>query len=221
MNFLAHFLLAQHIDSADFHLGTILPDISRRAGFRIQEQHLSEEKSTNQLNAGIRLHWHADARFHNSELFHTGFHVWKEALVPLMPETNRKFFLFHLLAEMWLDRLLLMESPGAAHLFYDSIAGSDTKLILAMSERLGDYSSKLTYTLDDFRQRRFILDYEAAENFAALASGVFAHASRQEYSVDLKLMIQEKLPFLSKSGRKMLALWDAFSVSIHKRPGQS
>jgi hypothetical protein len=220
MNFLAHFLLARHIDSADFHLGAILPDISRRAGFRIQEQHLSEVNSAYDLNAGIRLHWHADARFHNSELFHLGFHVWKEALGPLIPETSRKFFLFHLLAEMWLDRLLLLENPDAAFQFYESLASTDAVLVFEMAERLGDTNRKLSATLEDFRQRRFILDYAAPEKFASLASGVFAHVSRQEFSIDLRSMIQETLPMLSQSGSKILSLWEDFSAALQKDLGQ-
>ena len=52
------------------------------------------------LKSGIELHWMADKKFHQSNLFNLGVALWKVHLEKRFPGVERKFFLFHLLFEM-------------------------------------------------------------------------------------------------------------------------
>lgn len=219
MNFLAHFLLAAHQPSSEFHLGSILPDIARRAGLKIHPQVFqaddSEPAGHHELKTGIFLHWKADARFHNHALFRTGCQAWKEVLDPLIPEVHRRFFLYHLLAEMWLDRLLLMQNGDSAAQLYASVRRVEPGLLHAFSRRLGDHQLKLLHTLDDFHRRRFLLDYADPDHFAAIASGVFSHGSRQLPDPVLRKKIGEVLPELNRFEEDLLLRWVQFSKEIH------
>jgi hypothetical protein len=219
MNFLAHFLLAQHRQSPDFHLGSLLPDMVRRAGFRLQEHHFSGLNSdeAQELLIGVRFHWHTDARYHNSDLFLQGYELWKSLISDNIPlQLERKFFLFHLLSEMWLDRILLHRNPEAGQKLYEQILMADEALLRVLSIRLKDREHKLLSTRRDFLDRRFILDYAHPEKFAGIAAGVFAHASRQPFSAVLQEIIASALHEADHHSGRIQAVWRDFSVSLHR-----
>lgn len=217
MNFLAHFLLSVHENSSEFHLGSILPDIARRAGIRIDSKAFdsADFPRHSPLEKGVLHHWKSDAIFHNHPLFHRACSIWKEELGPLIPAVSRRFFLFHLLAEIWLDRILMIQNKGAAEWLYASTSQVDHSLLNEFAKRMGDHQEKMLTTFEEFQTRRFIIDYINPQYFASIASGVFAHGSRQANNPLLRQKIAGILPELDLYQAEMLKAWEQFSSELH------
>ena len=218
MNFLAHYILASDRDSAAFHLGALLPDMARRAGVSLDPSRLFHKDASDfeEMRAGIHLHWHADRHFHNSAFFHEGYLLWKNELEPGIGHMNRKFFLYHLLFEMWLDRLLMRSNEVHAPAMYNSLLRLDERDIAGFSGRfLSDSPGRLQETVSDFKERKFILQYAENERFAAIASGVFAHATGQQPDQELKSLLMEVLPgFDQEHALPVEAEWQKFQKEL-------
>lgn len=213
MNFLAHFLLAQAGDPPEFHLGAVLPDLARRAGFRLQEIHLSglDYRTDFHMINGIRYHWKADAEYHQSALFLQGCEIWKSLISKEIPgQIGRKFFLYHLLSEMWLDRILLKNFPDSGQMLYQSIGKVEDDPLHRLAHLLCDHQLKLVDTRDDFLYRQFILDYSDPLKFARIAASVFSYASRQSFSPALQEIIASALPSVDKESGSILPVWMDF-----------
>jgi|GEM_PF-6306765 hypothetical protein len=216
MNFLAHFLLAQHRDSPDFHLGSIFPDFGKRAGVPLQQSAFAGMVPGRhaELLGGMHLHWYADRLFHNSELFTSGYQLWKTEFGSGISGLHRSFFLYHLLFEMWLDRILMQANPGAAFSMYQSLdCVNNSDVIDFALVYTPDQDKRLFHTTEDFRNRKFILQYENPEKFAGIASGVFAHATGQVRNDELRLFISGLLLRIDRHSESYLRKWDKFAES--------
>jgi hypothetical protein len=214
MNFLAHFLLARHRDSPEFHLGSIFPDFGKRAGVPLQQSAFAglPAGQYSELLAGMQLHWYADRQFHNAELFTSGYHLWKTEFGSSISGLHRSFFLYHLLFEMWLDRVLMQANPDAASIMYQSLESVDHSVVRDFAlAHTADQDHLLLQTTEDFKSRKFILQYESPEKFAGIASGVFAHATGQTRNDELRLSIMNQLPRMDLHSYSFLRKWDDFS----------
>jgi len=219
MNFLAHYMLASKRDSPEYHLGSLFPDFGRRAGIPLLETSFAEKESGpySELIAGMKLHWFADREFHSSDLFSTGYHLWKTEIAEDISGVHRKFFLYHLLFEMWLDRILMNHNSESATRMYESLERVDGPFIQQFSlEKTEDSENKLLQTLDDFRRRQFILAYEDPGKFAGIAAGVFAHATRQSRSEELRHYLDKKLPDFDRHQELILRKWEEFERDFSK-----
>lgn len=213
MNFLAHFLLASRRKSADFHLGALLPDFGRRAGIPLQAAAFKndEERDFPELLAGMHLHWQADKAFHGSDLFSEGYELWKTETEADLTGLRRKFFLYHLLFEMWLDRILMDVNPLHALWMYESLARIDEDKLQHFSKtRARDSGQGLFRTLEDFRNRRFLLDYQDPEKFAGIAAGVFFHATGQARNDLLRPYLISKVESMDGHREIFLRKWEVF-----------
>lgn len=219
MNFLAHFLLARPNDDDDFLIGSLLPDLARRAGIQMAGNKLKlvEGQLFSGLKTGIEFHWFADKKFHNSNLFNLGVALWKVHLEKKFPGVERKFFLFHLLFEMWLDRLLLSRTPHSGHDMYDvlSLADVDTLELFAV-QHLGDRNKQILKTFQGFVGRKFILDYQDEDQFAGIATEVFSHVTQQPWSERWRKPVVESLVELQKYESDVLYIWDLFSGELKR-----
>jgi hypothetical protein len=214
MNFLAHFLLAPEYSTSDFRLGSVLPDLARRAGIRILPAHLSNENA-HPLEDGIRFHWNVDLRYHNSTLFSESCGYWKNQLDMELPGVSRKFFLYHLLAEMWLDRVILIQNPDAAAKMYQVFQSLEMAGLESFSSRISDSEGKIRQTVDDFNRRQFVSDYSNPEKFAAIASGVFCYVSgQQEKKSFLQDRISEALSQVDFLRNELFLSWVHFRNEI-------
>jgi hypothetical protein len=217
MNFLAHFILARNRKSPEYHLGALLPDLARRAGIPISKGDFVEINSGGHKDIleGMQLHWLADRHFHNSSLFQEGCNLWKSEIGRDVEGLNRKFFLYHLLFEMWLDRLLLEKHPEAGDEMYESLYQVHEPGFRQFSlDHASDPEFRILSTLQDFQERKFILHYSAEERFAGIATGVFAHITRQAPDPGLKEYLLNKLPSLDRHGDVFLAAWEEFKEKL-------
>jgi hypothetical protein len=219
LNFLAHFLAAQPIGEEDFLIGSLLPDITRRAGVTLSSLKIRNEKG--QLFApllhGIEFHWFADKKFHQSNLFQLGVALWKVHLEKRFPGVERKFFLFHLLFEMWLDRLLLSQDPGRGTDMYDSLALTDTEVLGLFSRNtLGDRNGVILKTYQSFLTRKFVLDYASEQQFARLATEVFSYVTQQPWKESWMEPVLAGMDDLKKFESDVLYIWELFLQELRE-----
>lgn len=213
MNFFAHFLLARQVDSPLFHCGSLLPDIAKRAGVSIVDKQIEPFFHLYpHLIEGIRLHWHSDRLFHQSSLFEFATQAWKIRLESSELKTvSKKFFLNHLLAEMWLDRVLLEKHQGVGMEMYSSLEKvSFPELSQFSSLALNDHSGKLESTFSQFSKRKFILAYPDKLRFSEIASGVFGQVTQQPDTRFLMSIIGEVLEKLKSEEEPLLSHWNDF-----------
>jgi hypothetical protein len=217
LNYLAHFLLAYPSKDDDFLIGALLPDIARRANVQISSNRLKEVKGQlySGLKSGIELHWLADKKFHQSHLFNLGVALWKVHLEKRFPGVERKFFLFHLLFEMWLDRLLLARKPGAGTDMYDTLTLAEQEtLVLFSTHHLADRSQQLVKTFQGFIKRKFLLDYQYEDSFARISTEVFAYVTQQPWQENWQQPVMETLVDLQKFEADVLYIWDVFEADL-------
>lgn len=202
----------------------MLPDIARRAGFTLHEKQVQPlYEQFPDLIDGIRLHWEADRIFHQSELFQFASQVWKSELEKFpMDSVERKFFLVHLLAEMWLDRVLLNLYPDEGQQLYRSMEQVDIQELRQFAlKALDDKDGKLLQTVGLFAKRKFILAYAEAETFSDIAVGVFGHVTHQEVNPMVQKAIFSALPQLENQHENLIAMWDDFRLNFFQKLGSS
>jgi ABC-type bacteriocin/lantibiotic exporter with double-glycine peptidase domain len=67
---------------------------------------------------------------------------------------ERKFFLYHLLFEIWLDRLILSQDPLVGHQMYRSIEASDLNILQKLAEiGFEDGKNRIVHTLKGFVEK--------------------------------------------------------------------
>lgn len=212
MNFLAHYLLAESGPTAQYRLGGLFPDLAKRAGFRLLPQHLIPvDDRFHHLVSGIQLHWKADQVFHNSDLFEFAEGVWKQVLSTKTVLVEKQFFLRHLLAEMWLDRVLLQINPEKGHNMYYHLDQISRQEILEFSHKtLLDKNGMVLHTFEQFMHRKFILAYTDKNRFSEIGSGVFFHITQQLPNEDLANIIAQGLSELENREQELLDHWTSF-----------
>ena len=218
MNFLAHFDLSHAAASSAFQLGALLPDMLGRAGLKLNQSQVDPEKLSRypDLWAGMQLHWRADRHFHPSSFFVLGNELWKNALHQNgVLAVHKKFFLYHLIFEMWLDHIILKKNPGLADRMYAGLDVLDLSEINHFAEHvLQDRQSKLLAVVQDFRSRKFILDYADVYQFSGIASGVFGYVTGQKVGKSLMDPILQALESLSSSEDQIYLHWLEFKDQI-------
>lgn len=220
MNFLAHFELTIGDESPEFQLGGLLPDMAKRAGFQLTSHKITTEHENRfpDLVRGIRLHWLADKHFHQSILFETGNLLWKNALAEVgFPETQRKFFFYHLLFEMWLDRILIKQDVESPAFMYAQLGRVDLSRIEGFSNQVfGENQSQLLSVFRNFTERKFIAAYADASSFANMASGIFGHITHQQDTKKLINPILSALKVLDGNEDKIYRMWMEFRAGLLK-----
>lgn len=221
MNFLAHYQLTQPGDEDDFRIGSLLPDIARRAEIALHQGKIRNLPDTAflELIRGMELHWEADRQFHQAPLFDLGVGLWKVYLGKKFPGVERKFFLFHLAFEMWLDRLILKRYPDSAIHMYDdlTLAGKDNLTRFAQVH-LGDEEGFLNQTFEQFVNRRFILDYSDSGRFAGIVTDIFSRVTKQEWNENWMDPVVDSLRELERFESDVLFIWEQFSGNFRRPP---
>lgn len=223
MNFLAHFVLATKLNkSPDFLAGSILPDIAKRAGFATPNFLITEFQSRNsELFSGIRFHLAADRFFHNSDLFKEGMAFWKLGLEEAKTGLSKTFFLHHLLFEMWLDKILMVQNPDAAIKMYETLNLLNIDELDRFSNAFySDSEGKIKRIYQGFLERKFILAYPSNASFTEISEGVFCHVTRQVPKQGLYAQILEKVIEMENHQDYFLKLWKDFNLIFFKNQDQ-
>jgi len=172
MNVIGHLACAGKAPGA-FRFGTLLPDLlalhRRRARCHVLARHWRERSGTlpgaDAVVAGIDFHHEVDRRFHKSALFEDLAAAIQTALRAASGTPGLKRFLpAHVLAELFLDHLLLRGEPALAPAFYGALKDRDGSLLapFVSAHPLVD-AGVFTDFLARLGRNRFLEDYQTRE----------------------------------------------------------
>ncbi len=150
MNFLAHFHFFRHHDD-HYHLGLIFPDLLNHFCKHHYPRHIKiNDLAFEAIHKGCLTHLNADKIFHQSKHFK---HLLESFSATLNPQAQwpRKWFFNHVLAEIMIDRILLIKHPQSADEFYASLRQIE-------ADHLNAFLTFLSVDVDQFMHgfKRFI-----------------------------------------------------------------
>jgi hypothetical protein len=120
MNFLAHYHFFKTTDN-EHNLGLILPDLLHHFCQQHYPHHLIEKSNTFEgFHKGCKTHLLTDKYFHNSIHFKSLLTRFKTQLNHKV-DWPRKWFFNHVLAEMLIDRIILLKAPNEAEEMYAAL----------------------------------------------------------------------------------------------------
>ena len=197
MNYLSHFYIDEQAQkSAAYHLGLILPDISRGLvkGLGRHTALGNESEFFINLNEGCSKHLAADKRFHASHFFEEGSAKCLEKVkqLPFQETIHRKWFIGHILFEMLLDRLLVQHVPIVAPRFYSYMRQiEETKLADFMNSHNCIDTVRFLRNFEHFRKVGYIANYPDNNLFAFSLSRIILKAGLPALSLTDKIVLQE------------------------------
>jgi hypothetical protein len=189
MNLLGHFVCARHLPvaaQAGSALGDLLPLYHRRLRPLALVRHWSNSRGDDPEMAtvaeGVRFHLEVDSRFHCDPLF-TGLSA---KLQGAMREASsapglKRFFAAHVLAEMFLDQLLMDADGGAVDAFYALFRGRSLELSagFAAAHPLGDPRTFRRF-LERIAADRFLDGYRSFEGMLARVQRLLTRFGQRE-----------------------------------------
>lgn len=125
MNLIGHLACAERL-SPDAGLGAILPDLLSLYDRGVRPLRLLDAgydgDAAAGLRDGLRFHFHVDSHFHRSALFRDGCRAIREPLAAASETPGlKRFAVAHVLTELFLDHLLIVEDPRWLAAFYESL----------------------------------------------------------------------------------------------------
>ncbi len=129
MNVIGHMVCAEHL-GRDAGLGAMLPDLLSLYDRRIRPLRLihptqavnSEHDGSRSLRDGVRFHFHVDSSFHRSDLFRDCADLIRGRLLAASNAPGlKRFAAAHVLTELFLDHLLIVQNPLRLQAFYGSL----------------------------------------------------------------------------------------------------
>lgn len=140
MNVIGHMVCAEHL-GRDAGLGAMLPDLLSLYDRRIRPLRLiqpkhavdSELDGSGSLRDGVRFHFHVDSSFHRSDLFRDCADLIRHRLLAASDAPGlKRFAVAHVLTELFLDHLLIVQDPLRLQLFYGSLERHRTAPLRSM-----------------------------------------------------------------------------------------
>lgn len=192
MNYLSHYYFDKDDKRPDYTFGLIFPDLMRTFNRgRVKEQIIEAgwEKQMQNLQEGINKHHRIDVLFHDSTFFKTSNKRFFKEVQDLQLEgvTKYQHFVSHVLIEMILDRLLLLEDSKIGFTFYSKL-NSIEKHFLKDYLLLFPYLNK-NMQLENFWQffrrfcdSQFLYDYQSNEGLIARLDGVMQRITKQAFT---------------------------------------
>lgn len=201
MNFLAHFYFDKREHAPYYHLGLLLPDLIRNFVPNAKKfvWPLTEDGfELEQMRLGFRQHENRDLFFHSSAGFvHITAHLIKE-LRTLDITFKRDWFISHVLAELMLDRVLLMKHPTLAETLYRELEACDLNTILKIFGEENKMKVDFSQGFERFISHKYLETYRKEESIAyamgRIASRVDIHILDTQYQEALIRLVrtQEK-----------------------------
>ena len=202
MNFLAHYL-ADHIPNDHYHnTGLILPDITRGfvSGFRNAPPNGSPPEFEG-FFSGCSAHYKSDKIFHGSNFFHK----YQEKTNDLLKSSgfgnsfSRKWFISHVIIELFLDRMIIKTDESIADAFYDTLSKTkdsilESYLLAYDCEDVEGFMEKYKH----FRSVKYIYHYRNNNKFVYSLNRIMLRAGLKGLNEpDVKLL--EELPTFMES----------------------
>lgn len=129
MNFLSHYYCDAKKGDPFYNLGLAIPDLMSmyKRGWKINDKINKQEFSGVYISLaeGIRQHLLADQYFHQSEFFLRNTSMIKRFMLDCDIKYRGTHFLFlsHILLEICIDRLIVINKPQVVKDFYNDLSG--------------------------------------------------------------------------------------------------
>ncbi|MCI4669928.1 MAG: hypothetical protein MRZ79_17460 [Bacteroidia bacterium] len=146
MNFVAHYYIDSHLDNGLFVVGVSTPDLvpvfhpKYRLRSRLVKNALTSPHSEkfSFFAKGVLRHFEADEIFHSAPFFHFENKQLIELIGEYYPdgEVKRAFFVAHILFELVLDRVLVLNDPLVLDAYYKHWENEDLEEVTQMTARL-------------------------------------------------------------------------------------
>lgn len=123
---------------------------------------------------GISLHVRADAIWHNSDYFKFKTELIGDVLrdFEFYEKPYRPFFMTHVMLEILLDRMLLLQKPDLATGMYNSLEGLEKQWIIQLfsNEKLSENMPKF---VSNFTDSRYVYKYSDNAHFIYALNRLF------------------------------------------------
>ncbi|MCH8330913.1 MAG: hypothetical protein IH946_05970 [Bacteroidetes bacterium] len=224
MNFLSHFYIDHDNEDPYFTTGAILPDLAKiyNNTWRLKDP-LEEFDHDNllQIHKGVNRHYAIDAKFHNTGFFKENSDLILNRLKSEQFEgiEKYKYFLAHILLELLMDRLLVIENKAIGDKFYSLLKDTDQKFL---SMYLKNFT--FVYESGEFLSffNRFIIseylnDYAIIDKFLFALNRTWSRANKTEFTIsDSKKLLQIINDLEKELSTKYLDFLDVFRQYHHQ-----
>lgn len=175
MNFLSHF----YLDGSNDHklnFGLLFPDFLGIIDRSVKVHQLLPEidEKEESFKHGISLHVRADAIWHNSDYFKFKTELIGDVLrdFEFYEKPYRPFFMTHVMLEILLDRMLLLQKPDLATGMYNSLEGLEKQWIIQLfsNEKLSENMPKF---VSNFTDSRYVYKYSDNAHFIYALNRLF------------------------------------------------
>lgn len=126
----------------------------------------SNSPETDFFIQGVKSHFETDRRFHQSDFFKKQSEFLKQQFIHRSVSSPgfRLFFVSHILSEMLLDRVLLLESREHGEAFYNTLAQVDMDNLHSCFQHIPSYQKKnMMEFLNRFTTSRYLFTYTEDE----------------------------------------------------------
>lgn len=217
MNYFSHFFLLPNYEDNYLTLGSIFPDLLRdsKVNTLINNDEINNTTRPEilSLEHGINHHIRLDSIFHNSDFFKTTVRDFSEKIRqnPSISLNKYTYFFAHILIELLIDHLLILQYPSLLNRFYSNLDSINNALMRSIFER---YLPNNDFELFEnkfnlFQNKKFLYNYETLDQILTHTSFIFEKVcsisipinERTEY---LKLIQQDLEPTIDKKIRNLL-----------------
>ena len=164
MNMLSHYYAGQKEGHPYYNFGLVFPDLLGSINRSWKPLHFTDNSDPdyNDLVQGCQKHLQVDGIFHHLSSFHDNVVFIRKKFEEneLIYPGIRLFFVAHILYELMLDRLILINEPDCAESFYRDLEKTSTADI-ELFFRLNNISNVEQFLsfFDRFMEHRYIYHY--------------------------------------------------------------
>ena len=204
MNFVAHYYLDKDSTDSLFFIGIATPDLVSAFDRAIRLKKgtlpsLTPQVGDNQMSfhQGIQRHFEGDRIFHSSHFFkeETAYLTLELKNVFGKEYTPRAFFVAHILIELVLDRILIMQHNDLLYRFYDHFEQKEVK---DLAELMRWICKAPMFGYEDFLQkfseRKFLYNYTEWDYIVRITSSILKKVNVLKHAY---LFTEDFVPFIS------------------------
>jgi len=191
MNILSHYFLDAKAGKPYYNAGLVMPDLmgSFRRGWKPARSapDISLKPEFKEFSEGMQQHQMVDRQFHSSAFFTNEIPFIRKVLEQngLKLPGVRLFFVAHIMLELMLDRLILLDSNKSADLFYHDIEAIDINEVNAFFDPgLNEGGHSFSDFFTRFREAKYIYNYVKDDDFIYALNRIMKRASQPVFEGD-------------------------------------
>ena len=176
MNFLAHYHFFKTTDN-EHNLGLIFPDLLHHFCQQHYPHHVQDNSNIFYgFHQGCKTHLLADKHFHNSNHFKQILSQFKAHLNHKV-KWPRKWFFNHVLAEILMDRIILLKAPNEAEEMYSALQSIDQLRLIQFLNSIEANPAIFLPAFERFIAAAFIKHYASPKGVSISLQNLYKRAS--------------------------------------------